>query len=295
MTKWQKRLETIQRAQQRAQHTIEGLATEGYEVSEDLRKLAYDPVTGHKTEKQKQAYLNLLQTSRIKARAKKSIAMSPFIGHQNVQNVPRFTDKIKVRKGHEVDDIANQLYKSLKYSLKKDTLGKSRSMALSIKNIFMMMGGKSLSSYEKFSARQMDKFFRGIPKKKFIEAFKVNYDESLMHMVDVYYMHGLTSPKARESRYKVLLEAAKETFKEWHTDFSEQDVNDLYEYFKHSPVWSKFRNDPKYQELEDYEKNDLMKEIVNGKRRGVDVDAILTKHDNITDSLNEILSIIAKG
>ena len=294
MTVWDHNLENVKRAQKRAKENIIALEQQGLVVEETLKDLVFRPLRKRYTTKQARDYINLLQKGRIVSRAKKPFQMPAFQGAQNVGMIGRFQEVIYARPQHVAEDLANALYKSLSYSLSKKTKGKSQAMASSISKILRI--DLKLKGKNKYTGiKNIDKFFKGISKSDFVKSFEASYNadpQQLLSSMRTYYSFGLSSPKAKEERNKILLQSSKLVFSD-NNNLTQEQADALYNYFENSSIWDRFR--VKYNPSDDRDILDNLNDMSNALVNGVsvsDLDNLLLKHGDIGKAMNEYFSTL---
>lgn len=292
MTTWERNLENVKRAQLRAKTQIASLEQQGLVVENTLKDLAYRPLKQRYTTKQARDYINLLQKRRIESRARIPFQMPPFIGAQNVSTIGRYQEVIYARPQHIAEDLANSVYKALSYSLSKKTKGKSQAMASAISRI--LRSELMLKSKEKYTgSKNIDKYFKGIKKDDFIKSFIKSYasdPQSLMSSIRTYYAFGLSSPSAKYERGRILTESAKQIFAS-NNSLSPEQAESLYDYFRRSTIWSKFRT--RYLPSDDIAIEDNLQDMSNALISGLDtatLDNLLMKHGDIGKAVDEYLT-----
>lgn len=294
MTVWERNLENVIRAQKRAKENIAALEQQGLVVEKTLKDLAYRPLRKRYTTKQARDYINLLQKARIVSRARKPFQMPPFQGAQNVGMAERYQEVIYARPRHIAEDLANTLYKSLTYSLNKKTKGKSQAMASSISKLLRI--DLKLKGKNKYTGiKNIDNFFKGISKSDFVKAFEASYKadpQQLLSSIRTYYSFGLSSPKAKAERNKILLESSKLVFAD-NNNLSQDQADALYNYFENSNIWDRYR--AKYDPSGDIRITDNLRDMSNAIINGLSVfnlDNLIMKHGNIEKAMNEFFSTL---
>lgn len=294
MTTWDRNLENVKRAQLRAKTHIASLEQQGLVVEKTLKDLAYRPLRKRYTAKQARDYKNLLQKARIVSRARKPFQMPSFQGAQNVSMVGRYQEVVYARPQHIAEDLANALYKSFSYSLSKKTIGKSQAMASSISKILRIdLNLKGKKKYRGY--KRIDKFFNEISKKDFVKAFESAYNadpQQLLSSMRTYYSFGLSSPAAKADRKRILTESSKLVFTDNH-NLTQEQADALYDYFEHSTVWAKFRNE--FNPSDDEKISDKIRDMGDALNNGLsvsDLDDLILKHCDIKEALDEYLSTL---
>ena len=136
-SKWERNLETVKRAQQRAIDAIMELEHQGYWVSEDLKKSVFKPLKKRYSSKEaEKLYKGFFNVRSIKATAIKRNKKNPlqtkitkgFVINKPPKKIENkiksavYSEQLKYRKGYESEDIAKQAYSQMKWAMEKITL-----------------------------------------------------------------------------------------------------------------------------------------------------------------------------
>lgn len=304
INKWKRNYNTVKKAQERAKNLIKDLTEEGYIVRPSLIEFVKRPLKSRYTEKQVKTYLGLTNKLRIKSAARsaltdikasqtkmKEVNVGSFVGHADVE-IPRYQQKIPVRKGHEKEDLAKGYYRSMKFALSKHP---NQDVDLIIWRAFHELKKVGLKS-DKYKLKQgkMLKYVKSISEKDFVESYMKYVDlnktaESDMgKMRHIFYAMGRGSEQAYKNYRDIAFEQAKMTFGE---DFNRsywtiEEIDKLYDFFKHSTVWSDFKKS--YFDSDQPNADDQLRQIANSDKSISELDDLMLKSDSLAELLNNI-------
>lgn len=284
-SQWERNYDNIVRAQERAKVLIKDLELNGLEVRGELKRLAEKPLTKSRyTKKQATNIVNLLKSNSIKSQAKPTkttINMGSYYAHANIKNVPRFNESISVRKGHEAEDLAKHVMKSMKYNL---THRPSRDTGRAVGNILKSLGYKSKIGNELEALKKLDmKDFT----KNFVDKYESNPSE-IYDRINIFYRLGKSSPDAFKAKQKIDLAQSKNVFGQ-NTNMPSGSIDQLYDFFENSRVWSVFRKT--YRPSDDMDVYDNLEKL-----SGLLVDKTVTvgEVDNLLMSNSDFGKVIEK-
>lgn len=304
INKWERNYNTVKKAQERAKNLIEDLTEDGYIVRSSLIEFVERPLKSRYTEKQVKTYLGLTNKLRIKSAAIseltdikasqrniKEVNVGSFVGHADVE-IPRYQQKIHVRKEHEKEDLAKGYYRSMKFALSKHP---NKDIDLIIWRAFHELKKVGLKS-DKYKLKQgeMLKYVKSISEKDFIESY-IKYvdlnktaESDMGKMRHIFYAMGRGSEQAYKNYRDIAFEQAKLTFGEDfnRSDWTIKEIDKLYDFFKNSTVWSNFKKS--YFDSDQDDANDQLRQIANSNKSISELDDLMLKSDSLSELLNNI-------
>ena len=301
LTKWDKNRLKVEKAQQRAQKLYFELTYEGYEIRSSLKELIFKPLKRTRfTSKQVDTYLSLVSTRAIKSAARKNgvKASSRKAKAQKNDNIiykvqrpvlqnleyqkSQYREVIPVRKGHENEDLAKAFFNNIKWAMSEHPRG---FIDASLYRLFSDLEKEGLKSKVFLTQKNTSEYINSLDVEDFVKAY-LKYQargdseaKELSDIADRFYESGRSSEKAYEHYRDSSFEKAKQTFMDNHSEFTKEEVDKLYDFFKNSVAWSH------YQKIwQDSDNVDTFKEIIDAvdRKGNVAADArLLLKDDDI--------------
>ena len=301
LTKWDKNRLKVEKAQQRAQKLYFELTYEGYEIRSTLKELIFKPLKRTRfTSKQVNTYLSLVSTRAIKsaarkngvkassrkAKAQKSDDIVYKVQRPILQNLEyqksQFREVIPVRRGHENEDLARALYNNIKWAMSEHPRG---FIDATLFRLFSDLEKEGLKSKVFLTQKNTAEYINSLNVEDFVKAY-LKYQsrgdaeaKELSDISDRFYESGRSSEKAYEHYRDSSFEKAKQTFMDNHSEFTKEEIDKLYDFFKNSVAWSH------YQKIwMDSDNVDTFKEIIDAvdRKGNVAADArLLLKDDEI--------------
>lgn len=301
LTKWDKNRLKVEKAQQRAQKLYFELTYEGYEVRSSLKELIFKPLKQTRfTSKQVDTYLSLVSTRAIKSAARKNGVKASSrkakaqknndivykVQRPVLQNLEyqksQYREVIPVRSGHENEDLARALYNNIKWAMSEHPRG---FIDAALYRLFSDLEKVGLKSKVFLTQKNTAEYINSLNVDDFVKAY-LKYQsrgkeeaKELSDISDRFYESGRSSQKAYEHYRDSSFEKAKQTFMDNHNEFTKEEVDKLYDFFKNSVAWSH------YQKIwMDSDNVDTFNEIIDAvdRKGNVAADArLLLKDDEI--------------
>lgn len=298
---WEKNWEKVNRARERAQKLYFELLYEGYKIRPSLKDLIFKPLKNTRyTSKEVKTYLSLVSTQAIKAAAKKdgvkaSSRKAKEQKNDNIvykvqrpilQNLPyqkdQYREVIPVRKGHEEEDLARGLFKNIKWAMSEHPRG---FIDTSMFRLFQDLEKEGLKSNVFLTQKKTSEYINSLNEDEFVKAY-LKYQsrgqeeaKELSDISDRFYESGRSSEDAYEHYRDSSFEKAKQTFMDNHSEFTKEEVDKLYDFFKNSVAWSH------YQKIwQDSDNVDTFRELLDviDRKGNIVADArLLLKDDDI--------------
>lgn len=282
MNKWERNLNTVKRARERALKKVNELESKGLYIPDSTLKRLYEPLKKRYTEKEtKTLYQSLWNTRSIEKKVRianknvnyKTLYMDPFKRKSGIsqqakdrQQKIQYREPVKVRVGNEGRDIGSQVYEHMKYAMKNHP---SQDSALAVSFLMQKLGVAKVN-FKKVG----DAFDNGrLDKEKFIEEFSKLYDTNeakAMNYINYFYKQGRSS----ENAYNSFMEQSKIqsmfNFGKTYQTMSEKDIEMLYSFFENNPVWQQFKAnfDPSDYTDDTGENNKLFEGIIDNLKAG---------------------------
>ena len=301
LTKWDKNRLKVEKAQQKAQKLYFELTYEGYEIRSSLKELIFKPLKRTRyTSKQVDIYLSLVSTRAIKSAARKNgqkassrkakaqknddtiyKVQRPILQNLEYQK-SQYREVIPVRRGHENEDLARALYNNIKWAMTEHPRG---FIDVTLYRLFSDLEKEGLKSKVFLTQKNTAEYINSLDVDDFVKAY-LKYQargaeeaKELSDISDRFYESGRSSEKAYEHYRDSSFEKAKQTFMDNHNEFTKEEVDKLYDFFKNSVAWSH------YQKIwMDSDNVDTFKEIIEAvdRKGNVAADArLLLKDDEI--------------
>lgn len=281
-SKWERNLNTVKRARERALKKVNELESQGLYIPEGTRKKLYEPLKKRYSEKETKAlYQSIWNTRSIAKTVKmlnkdvtyKTLYMDPFKRQTGIsqqakdrQQKIQYREPIKVRVGNEGRDIGEQVFEHMRYAMQKHP---SQDSALAVTFLMQKLGVAKVN-FKKVG----EAFDNGrIDKEKFIEEFSKLYDTNeakAMNYINYFYKQGRSS----ENAYNSFMEQSKiqsmSNFGKTYQNMKDKDVELLYDFFENNPVWQQFKAnfDPSDYADDTGENNKLFDAIVDNIKAG---------------------------
>lgn len=301
MSKWERNLETVKRAQQRAIDAIMELEQQGYWVSEDLKKSVFKPLKKRYSSKEaEKLYKGFFNARSIKATAikrnKKNPLQTKITKGFVLNNAPKqienrikssvYSEQLKYRKDHESEDIAKQAYSQMKWAIENHP---TRDVANTIKFIMDNL------SMTKTSYKDVEKAFKTgkWTEDEFIEKFSALYNKNekfAMSYLNDFYKMGHSSEMAYASFIKQSHIHSEYAFGKTFSKMKDEDITKLYDFFEDNNVWNAFKENYDPSDYNDVQSNILFSTITDLLNEGVGrnkVNSYLINGD--IDGLEELL------
>ena len=254
MTKWERNLKKVERAHSRAQALITQLEGEGYRVRKSLKELVEKPIGKRYTEHQMKVYTSLLNANRIRsaamsstglkassvaARNSKTVNLPTLAKHSRVTTIPRVTPKVRVREGHNDEDIARAFYRDLKWTMNEHPNRDTDELAWRL--FKMLKQDTGLTGKRRIKAGKMREYINTIKEDDFVKSYTRYSDKTDMEALHrIYYSMGRSSEEQYKNTRQIAFEDAKLTFAGNHPEYTENGIEALYDFFANSSVWSKY-------------------------------------------------------
>lgn len=300
ISKWEKNLEKVKRAQKRAQSLIFDLQYQGYQISKGQYDLVFRPLKSRYTEAEAKKYISLVSAQRIKSYATNVYGMKAsqrvaklkqreFAQGRDVK-APRFRETIAVRRGHEYEDVGRAFYKHMLYAMENYP---RLSIDKMIYDVFRIMKNEGYQlTKERMRHGRMLKYLQSINEDEFVKAYSTlmeNQNEDIEAIRQLIYSTGRTSQEAYESRKKINYIRVKKIFGEYAGDgFTEDDADFIFDFFKNSRAWNVFKK--KYLDSDQPNYWEIAKECAEAASEyGINVvDGILSNAQGVEDALNKL-------
>lgn len=279
ISKWERNLETVKRAQQRAIDAIIELEQQGYWVSEDLKKSVFKPLKKRYSSKEaEKLYKGFFNVRSIKARTIKRNKKNPLQTRMTkgfVLNAPKkienkikssvYSEQLKYRKGYESEDIAKQAYSQMKWAIENHP---TRDVANTIKFIMDNL------SMTKTSYKDVEKAFKTgkWTEDEFIEKFSALYNKNekfAMSYLNDFYKMGHSSEMAYNSFMKQSRIHSEYAFGKTFSKMDDEDITKLYDFFENNDVWNEFKNNYDPSDYNDVQSNIIFSTITDLLNKGV--------------------------
>jgi len=300
ISKWQKNLEEVKRAQKRAQSLIFDLQYQGYQISKGQYDLVFRPLKSRYTEAEAKKYIGLVSAQRIKSYATNVYGMK---ASQRVAKIkqrefalgrdvkaPRFRETVTVRRGHEYEDIGKAFYKHMLYAMENHPRLDLDKM---IYDVFRIMKNEGYQlTKERMRHGRMLKYLQSINEDEFVKAYATlmkNQNDDIEAIRNLIYSTGRTSKEAYESRKNINYIRAKKIFGEYAGDgFTEDDADFIFDFFKNSRAWNAFKK--KYLDSDQPNYWEIARECAEAASEyGINVvDGILSNAQGVEDALNKL-------
>ena len=289
LNQWERNRINIENAQRRAQVLISQLESQGAEVRSDLKNLATKALTKSRyTKKEAKAIMGLLQSSRIKAAAKKTVTMMEYIKYPSISG-PRPAEKVSVRLGKEGYDLSKKFLSSMKYSLRYHPSTDVAKVAYQVLN---KLGYKTKIGTELKKLQSIDSTeFQ----KRFSEFYNNNQSDANI-LMNLYYSLGKSSPAAVKAKQLIDVGQAKRTFG-MNSQLGAHAVDSLFDFFNNSKVWDKFRksNRPS-DEYDVYDNLETLSNLLSDGSVSIsDVDNMLLSTSDFGTAIEKLLNSIVKS
>lgn len=278
---YSKRLLAIR--QEKLQAEISRIQAEGYTVPKAVIEQAENLQAGIRSDRQARQRLSVMTVSRIRGMAYKEfvIARQKMTATTSSGKITAEAPPITVRKGYgkgapTPEDIAREMLKGLRYHFRKHpTRDTADSIAQQLLNIQKMSGVKLINPKKRkrmaWSARHMPYILNKLSPETLGKALDIAEQKSqgtIEQTLNLVYDKGHASPSGYKAFIDVAREVTKDAFKTKH-EFTDNEVEDIYDFFKTSREWSKFR----YANIGKYNVEEL-REIVMSDNADFDFDKL---------------------
>ena len=280
ISKWERNLETVKRAQQRAIDAIMELEHQGYWVSEDLKKSVFKPLKKrYSTKEAEKLYKGFFNARSIKATAIKRNKKNPlqtkmtkgFVINNSPQKIKNkindatYSEQLKYRKDHESEDIAKQAYSQMKWAMENHP---TRDVANTIKFIMDNLSMKTISYKDVGEAFKTDKWSEDEFIKNFSKAYNEN-EKRAMAYLNYFYKMGHSSEMAYASFIKQSRIHSEYAFGKTFSKMKDEDVVKLYDFFEDNEVWNAFKENFDPSDFNDVQSNTLFSTITDLLNEGI--------------------------
>ena len=280
ISKWERNLETVKRAQQRAIDAIMELEHQGYWVSEDLKKSVFKPLKKRYSSKEaEKIYKGFFNVRSIKATAIKRNKKKPlqtkitkgFVLNDAPKQIEKrikssvYSEQLKYRKDHESEDIAKQAYSQMKWAMENHP---TRDVANTIKFIMDNLSMTKTSYKDVEKAFKTGKWTEDEFIEKFSDLYNKNEKKAMSYLNDFYKM-GHSSEMAYKSFMKQSRIHSEYAFGSTFSKMKDEDITKLYDFFEDNDVWNEFKEIYDPSDYNDVQSNILFSTITDLLNEGI--------------------------